>query len=348
MIKLNLATKTKEQELIKSYLEQNASELLANKINNGVRITKDNTTIISKKDLDGFMTYANTEARKLAENGASYAMVEDKTVFGWAIHYFGEDSIEGKLYNLDGSEYKPLPKEKVTKQTSTTKKKNQPQMTLFDIGLEDNNNSISNNDLHSTHIEDKKTLEDLAMEYMEQSDERLEEEYNKMTELENAIDGKVEIDGELIDFKEFDGDIEDITTEENTKVSPLYQKYMSIQNDYPNSVIAYRLGDFYEIFGEYAVRISNMLDLTLTGRDCGLKERVPMIGFPYHVSDIYFKKINSEYNLIVVEPERENDIKFYAKYELLEKPKEEDNKSKDNELVQKIIDILGDIVEVRL
>ena len=66
MIKLNLETKTKEQELIKQYLEENVSEILAEKINNGVKIVKNNKTLINKKDLNGFMNYANQEARKLA------------------------------------------------------------------------------------------------------------------------------------------------------------------------------------------------------------------------------------------------------------------------------------------
>ena len=69
MIKLNLETKNKEQEILKAYLEENASETLADKINNGVKIQKDNKTLINKKTLDTFMKYAYEEARKLAEKG---------------------------------------------------------------------------------------------------------------------------------------------------------------------------------------------------------------------------------------------------------------------------------------
>ena len=58
MIKLNLTTSCKEHELIKEFLEQNVSETLAEKINNGVRIEKDGITLINKKTLDGFMDYA--------------------------------------------------------------------------------------------------------------------------------------------------------------------------------------------------------------------------------------------------------------------------------------------------
>lgn len=136
MIELNLTTSNKEQEIIKQYLQENASEVLANKINNGVKIVKENNTLINKKDLNGFMKYASSEARKLAEKGSNCACIEDKVVFGWAIHYFEEDTIEGILYNEDGTEYKP-----VTKKTETPEVENKPiqkkpekqQATLFDL-----------------------------------------------------------------------------------------------------------------------------------------------------------------------------------------------------------------------
>ena len=107
MVTLNLTAVGAEQELIKKYLAENASDSLADKINNGIPIEKDGKTLISKKTLDGFMKYANEEARKLAAKGATSACVEDKVVYGWAIHYFEEESIEGALYNEDGTEYKP-------------------------------------------------------------------------------------------------------------------------------------------------------------------------------------------------------------------------------------------------
>lgn len=107
MVTLNLTAVGAEQELIKKYLTENATDSLADKINNGIPIEKDGKTLISKKTLDGFMKYANEEARKLAAKGATSACVEDKVVYGWAIHYFEEESIEGALYNEDGTEYKP-------------------------------------------------------------------------------------------------------------------------------------------------------------------------------------------------------------------------------------------------
>ena len=112
---LNLIANGNEQTRIKDYLQNNVSDELANKINNGVEITKDGKTLINKKDLDGFMSYACDEAKKQASAKARFTCVDDATVFGWAIHYFEEDSIEGKLFNLDGSEYVVKPKVTTTK-----------------------------------------------------------------------------------------------------------------------------------------------------------------------------------------------------------------------------------------
>ena len=117
-MKLELYATTKPQERIKEYLEKSASDVLADKINNGVVIQKDGQTLVNKKTLDGFMNYATQEAQKMAEKGARCACIQDDVVFGWAIHYFEEDSIEEKLYNPDGTEYSKvveMPKKKPEK-----------------------------------------------------------------------------------------------------------------------------------------------------------------------------------------------------------------------------------------
>ena len=137
MIKLNLKTSNKAQEQIKQYLEENVSQILADKINNGVKITKDNKTLLNKKDLDGFWKFATDEARKQAEKGSNGAYVDNETVFGWAIHYFEEDTIEGKLFNEDGTEIiKETPKQ-LTKIETKPKKPENAQATLFDMMQED-------------------------------------------------------------------------------------------------------------------------------------------------------------------------------------------------------------------
>lgn len=133
-----LETKTKEQELLKAYLEENASETLIDKINNGVKIVKDGKTLISKKRLDTFMSYATEEAKKQAEQGAKCAMVEDAIVFGWLMHYFQEDTIEGILYNEDGTEYKPTVKKPEVKPKAEPKpKSNVGEVISMFEGMED-------------------------------------------------------------------------------------------------------------------------------------------------------------------------------------------------------------------
>lgn len=109
-MELNLTAQNKQEELVLKYLRDNASDVLANKINNGTPFEKDGHSLINKKTLTGFMKYACDEARKLAEKGANSTFIDDQTVYGWAIHYFEEDSIEGTLYTLDGAEYKPTVK----------------------------------------------------------------------------------------------------------------------------------------------------------------------------------------------------------------------------------------------
>lgn len=152
MIKLNLETNKKEYEIIKEYLENNVNEELADKINNGVKIVKDNKTLINKKTLDTFMQYANEEARKLAQQGANYACIEDKTVFGWAIHYFEEDELEGKLYNEDGTEYKPEIKVTAPSKPITKPKQQNKQPTLFELM-----DLSTNKDENVENIEEKQT-----------------------------------------------------------------------------------------------------------------------------------------------------------------------------------------------
>ena len=91
-------------------------------------------------------------------------------------------------------------------------------------------------------------------------------------------------------------------------VSPVYQKYLDVQDRYPQAIIAMRLGDFYEVFGKSAELLADELSLTLTSKDCGLESRIPMIGFPYHSSDVYFSKILSNGHTLVV---IENDDEVY-------------------------------------
>ncbi len=76
-----------------------------------------------------------------------------------------------------------------------------------------------------------------------------------------------------------------------SKLSPMMQKYVEVKKNYMNHIVFYRLGDFYEMFFDDAIIVSRELEITLTGRDCGLEERAPMCGVPYHACDVYLKKL---------------------------------------------------------
>ncbi len=69
------------------------------------------------------------------------------------------------------------------------------------------------------------------------------------------------------------------------------KRYMEIKVEYPDCLLFFRLGDFYEMFFDDAVKASSLLDLVLTGRDCGLDERAPMCGVPHHAVDSYIRKL---------------------------------------------------------
>ena len=151
------------------------------------------------------------------------------------MEYFDDDTIEGTLYNDDGSEYKKPSKVTTPKPVAPSKPK-QAQISLFD--------EPEKTDVESTQEEKPPAKQDA--------------------------------------------------------VSPLYKTYLQLAQCYPGAVVAYRVGDFYEIFGETARRLGETLSLTITSRDCGLPERVPMIGFPYHAAELYFGKILQGGNKLVV------------------------------------------------
>lgn len=83
-------------------------------------------------------------------------------------------------------------------------------------------------------------------------------------------------------------ELKDIQKEQ---LSPMMQQYLETKQQYMDCVLFYRLGDFYEMFFDDAIRVSRDLELTLTGRDCGLPERAPMCGVPYHSAELYIKRL---------------------------------------------------------
>ena len=309
-MKLNLTAITPAEEKILQYLKENASETLAEKINNGTPFEKDGKPLLNKKTLSGFMKYACEEARKTVESGSSSACIEDSVVYGWAVHYFEEESIEGTLYTLDGEEYKPAVKAKNAQKTTYTptsapKQQNQ-QASLFDIISQENNTA-------------------------------------ETTEKEQQV-----IRNEERPIKEIS------KVETKQALSPIYTEYKTLKEKYSDYVIAYRLGDFYEILGKDAVTIASELDLTLTGRECGLTYRIPMVGFPYHAAEAYFAKIVKKHNLVICENGK--DI------QLIDQINMDDNRLIDqdtgeilnqtdyttNNMIKTLYSIFGNDVEVKL
>lgn len=86
------------------------------------------------------------------------------------------------------------------------------------------------------------------------------------------------------------------------EVSPMMKHYLSVKEQYKDAIVFYRLGDFYEMFFEDAITMSKVLELTLTGKDCGLDERAPMCGIPVKAVEIYLQKaIEAGYKVAVCE-----------------------------------------------
>lgn len=86
------------------------------------------------------------------------------------------------------------------------------------------------------------------------------------------------------------------------KLSPMMVKYLETKKDYPDCILFYRIGDFYEMFYEDAKIASEVLDLVLTGKDCGVEERAPMCGIPFHAADSYVTKLVSNgYKVAIAE-----------------------------------------------
>lgn len=78
------------------------------------------------------------------------------------------------------------------------------------------------------------------------------------------------------------------------ELTPMMQQYMETKKEYKDCILFYRLGDFYEMFFEDALTASKELEITLTGKSCGLEERAPMCGIPYHAVDVYLNKLVSK------------------------------------------------------
>ena len=74
-------------------------------------------------------------------------------------------------------------------------------------------------------------------------------------------------------------------------LSPMLKQYFDVKAKHPDCLLFFRLGDFYEMFFDDAKLVARELDLVLTGKDCGLEERAPMCGIPYHAVEGYLSKL---------------------------------------------------------
>ena len=220
MIKLKLEANTEEEKLIKEYLENNVSEALADKINNGTKIIKENKQLLNKKDLKGFLNHASEEAKKLVEKGARVAVVHHDTVFNWAIHYFEEDSIEGTLYNEDGAEYKKIVKTEYKPPVTKVEVKKKPENEQANfLDMFSNQNKQEENKVEEATIEEKKIENPLTREQMELlvktfDEPELEEELRQLKEQEEKQTFKIEnIDmetGEVLQENTIDNELIEI------------------------------------------------------------------------------------------------------------------------------------------
>ena len=78
------------------------------------------------------------------------------------------------------------------------------------------------------------------------------------------------------------------------KVSPMMRQYLETKDNYEDVILFYRIGDFYEMFFEDAINVSHDLELTLTGKNAGLDEKIPMCGVPHHAANIYIDKLSDK------------------------------------------------------
>ena len=201
------------------------------------------------------------------------------------MHFFEEESIVGTLYNADGTEYKPVVKaaaKPITKPVVTETKPKQVQWSLFDMV----NETTQQNEV-------KDTANNTLTEELDTDDEEFTEE-EKLDALRQIAEEEQAKTAEYV--------------VEEPKGNQIYQDYKLYQSERPTAVVALRLGDFYEVLGDNAVMLGNEMDLTITSRDVGLKERVPMVGVPYHAAENYFAKIVKRHDLYIVENERDTQF----------------------------------------
>lgn len=360
-MKLNLTATTNINKVILNYLENNVTEELANKINNGVEIEKNGIKLINKKTLDGFINYATNEAKKLAEKNATSAVVQDDIVYGWAIHYFEEDSIEENLYNLDGTKYeepKPVRQEKVKtakpveEVRAKTKQERAGQLSFFDI--------LDNN--VTEEPQEETVTEEIKTEVITTPEKKIRPVYEKYLELKNKYKNCIVLK-RLGDFYEAFGDDatqiankidltltgrdfglekrvpmvgfpyhaadvyfaklteyftlvieeqeeiiikEKINKQQEKRQRTIFEQYKELKDAYPDFIIALKVGNYYEVYGNDAQELANEIGYLLTERDSVLRIRCYET-----VKNSWINKISQTHNIAF--GSETDDLEFYTR-----------------------------------
>ena len=310
-MKLNLQTQSKEQEILLAYLEQNASAALAEKINNGIPANKNGTQLVMKKDLAGFMKYATEEARKAAPKGATSACVEDKTVFSWLMHYFEENSIEGRYFHPDGTPYTPPKKETkksatttVPKANSTPKPKQEAELTLFDMlaaateqkkAIPENKPEPVMTEPETIVPEPEAPVESTFIDPFEGSEDLPPMAFS--SELDPTED---EIQATMEEYSQMETPVVDLEKPPEPPLLAHYEKMLEVQQEYPQAAILMIVDKDMEVYGEPAKVLSQVLMLKLDHRDFGRYGCLPRIRFPYTDFEQYFDRMNERYELALI------------------------------------------------
>ena len=135
---------------------------------------------------------------------------------------------------------------------------------------------------------------------------------------------------------------ENLAPEQGAAVSPVYRQYLEAQKLDPKAIVLLRVGDFYEVMGENARIVAEEVGLTLTSRDVGLPERVPMCGFPYFASDAYIERIIEKHGVILAEDGKE-PIYVLSHAEVLEQRETAGKKSvRDDSEAEELAELFGD------
>ena len=286
-MKLNLQTQSKEQEILLAYLEQNASDALAEKINNGIPVSKNSTQLVMKKDLTGFMKYATEEARKAAPKGATSACIEDKTVFSWLMHYFEEDSIEGSYFHPDGTPYTPPKKERKKPTTSPAQAKSKPkeenEFTIFDMAA-----ATPRQEAPVAMLDAIDPLDDIPPELPPVA-------YS--SELDPTED---EIQATIAEYTQMETPVVDIEELPEPPLLAHYEKWLAVQQQHPQALVLIIVDADMEVYGEHARQLSDLFMLKLGSRDFGKYGRLPKVRFPYTDFEQYFDQMNSRYEMALI------------------------------------------------